>query len=219
MSSSYDRMNYITSFGFSKIWRKQMLKGLNLKDAELIVDLMTGMGECWKPILSSAPKSAQLIALDVSGEMIKHAKTRALKFKNRKIKILKQDVFKNSIAPNSADCIISGFGLKTFSHEQLQSLAKEVHKMLKPGGQFSFIDISVPKNPVLRGIFMFYLKRIIPLLGRLFLGNPSVYRMLGTYTERFQNAEKTLQIFQEQGFSVKYTKYFYGCATGIQGNK
>jgi demethylmenaquinone methyltransferase/2-methoxy-6-polyprenyl-1,4-benzoquinol methylase len=34
---------------------------------------------------------------------------------------------------------------------------------------------------------MFYLKHIIPGIGRLLLGNPENYRMLGVYTEKFGN--------------------------------
>ena len=49
MSSSYERMNYITSFGFSERWRKQCVNSIEIKRNSTVVDLMTGMGECWKP--------------------------------------------------------------------------------------------------------------------------------------------------------------------------
>ncbi|MGV0947330.1 class I SAM-dependent methyltransferase [Empedobacter falsenii] len=35
MSNSYERMNYITSFGFSIIWRKQFIKALNKKESKI----------------------------------------------------------------------------------------------------------------------------------------------------------------------------------------
>lgn len=70
MSSSYSKMNYITSFGFSERWRKQCVKTIDLKKGETIVDLMTGMGECWKHILNHANQDSKLIGLDFSDEMI-----------------------------------------------------------------------------------------------------------------------------------------------------
>ncbi|WP_206598632.1 hypothetical protein [Rufibacter ruber] len=46
MASSYEGMNYLTSFGFSYVWRRQFLQPLpSLQGAVKVADLMTGMGE------------------------------------------------------------------------------------------------------------------------------------------------------------------------------
>lgn len=66
---------------------------------------------------------------------------------------------------------------------------------------------------------MFYLKKIIPILGNLFLGSPETYKMLGVYTEEFGNSRNVYQIFNRPEFKVEYVEYFYGCATGIKGIK
>lgn len=219
MSSSYDRMNYITSFGFSKAWRNQCVKDIDLSQAKVVVDLLSGMGECWKPIAKKAPALKELIALDFSGEMVKHAKNRVSKVKIDKIQVLKEDVFNNSIASNTADCVVSGFGLKTFTPSQLDQLAAQIERMLKTGGQFSLVDVSVPSNKTLKLFYLFYLKRVIPVLGWLFLGNPSNYRMLGVYTENFQNSKEVKRIFEQHNFEVQYVEYFFGCASGIVGKK
>lgn len=219
MSSSYAKMNYITSFGFSERWRRQCVNSTQIKKAETVVDLMTGMGECWKHILSNSNQDSKLIGLDFSSEMIQYAKLNTSKFKFSKIELLKENVFNNSIPNETADVVISGFGLKTFNDEQLKSLAKEVHRILKPNGRFSFIEISVPQNVILRFFFMFYVKYIIPVLGKLFLGNPETYKMLGVYTEEFKNSKQVFEIFKHENFEIEYIKYFFGCATGIKGLK
>jgi len=103
--------------------------------------------------------------------------------------LLKENIFDNSIKSASADYVISGFGLKTFNQEQIHLLAKEIDRILKPNGKFSLIDVSVPKLGILKPLYMFYLKRIIPLLGKLFLGSPENYRMLGIYTEKYGNSK------------------------------
>jgi ubiquinone/menaquinone biosynthesis C-methylase UbiE len=68
--------------------------------------------------------------------------------------------------------VISGFGLKTFNDKQLVQLANEIDRILKPNGKFSLIDVSVPKIRILKPFYMFYLKNIIPILGKVFLGSP-----------------------------------------------
>jgi len=48
MSGSYERVNYITSFGFSLRRRKQFLKPLKASQDNIsVLNLMTGMGETW----------------------------------------------------------------------------------------------------------------------------------------------------------------------------
>ncbi|MFD2890869.1 class I SAM-dependent methyltransferase [Flavobacterium chuncheonense] len=180
---------------------------------------MSGMGECWKYILKSSNHNSKLISLDFSSEMVKGAEKNKTKFKDSKIDILKENVFKNSIENDTADFIISGFGLKTFNNEQLSNLADEIYRFLKQNGKFSLIDVSVPENKFLKTLYMFYLKYINPILGKLFLGSPETYKMLGIYTEKFENAKTVYQIFDRPEFEIQYVKYFYGCATGVKGIK
>ena len=219
MSSSYSKMNYITSFGFSERWRRQCVEEIEIEKGKIVVDLMTGMGECWKHIFKKSDNNSKLIGLDFSTEMINRAEKNKGKFEKSKIEILKENVFENSIANETADFVISGFGLKTFNDEQLGKLANEIERILKPNGKFSLIDVSVPKSKFLKPFYMFYLKNIIPILGKIFLGSQETYRILGIYTEEFGNSKNVYQIFNKPEFEVEYVEYFYGCASGIKGRK
>ena len=219
MSSSYANMNYITSFGFSERWRRQCIAEIEIEKGKTVVDLMTGMGECWKHILKKMDNESKLIGLDFSTEMINRAKKNKKKFEKSTIEILKENVFENSIANETADFVVSGFGLKTFNDEQLKKLAIEINRILKPNGKFSLIEVSVPNSTFLKPFFMFYLKHVIPVLGKLFLGSPDTYKMLGVYTAEFGNSKNVYQIFNNLEFEVEYVEYFYGCASGIKGRK
>ncbi len=219
MSSSYARMNYITSFGFSNRWRRQCVEELGIENGKTVVDLMSGMGECWKYILKNKDEKSILIGLDFSTEMVKRAEKKILVYKECNIEMLRENVFENSIADESADYVISGFGLKTFNDDQLEHLAFEISRILKPSGKFSLIDVSVPENYLLHIFYMFYLKNVIPILGRLFLGSPEPYKMLGIYTQEFGNSKNVFEIFKKSNFEVHYLDYFYGCASGIKGQK
>ena len=64
---------------------------------------------------------------------------------------------------------------------------------------------------------MFYLKRLIPVLGWMFLGSPDTYRMLGVHTERFGNASHVVEIFKNAGLECEYVPCFHGSASGIKG--
>ncbi len=135
------------------------------------------------------------------------------------IQLLEEDVLNNSIISSHADFVVSAFGLKTFSTAQLEKLAFEINRILKPNGQFAFIEISEPKWLLLRLLFMFYLNWIIPIIGKLFMGNSMDYKMLGVYCSKFKNCEKFSTQLKANGLEVRYKKYFFGCATGVMGYK
>lgn len=219
MSKTYDRVNYITSFGFSKRWRRQFVGSVPLFEGDVVADILTGMGECWEFSIHKIGSTGKIIALDFSEGMIQHAHARKDKLNAGNIEILCEDVFNCSISDNSVNAVICGFGIKTFSNTQLEKLSIEINRILKPGGSISMIDISVPGNSVLKIFYLFYLKNVIPILGTLFLGKAETYAMLGKYTERFKNSKTVKSIFEKNGFNIKYLNYFYGCASGITGTK
>ena len=219
MSSSYERMNYITSFGFSIRWRNQFMKSFQSTENKVeIIDLLTGMGETWIATKKKLPNS-NLTALDFSEGMLKYAKQKAIIKFNNEIRILQQDILNNQLPNNYYDFVTCAFGLKTFNAEQLNILATEMKRILKPGGQFSFIEVSKPNNKILNTFYGFYLGQVIPFLGKLLLGNPEEYKMLWKYISNFENAKQATEIFSNAGLTTKFCSYFYGCATGFYGNK
>lgn len=219
MSGSYERVNYITSFGFSIRWRRQFLKPLKpSKEPLAVLDLMTGMGETWHPVKHHFP-NCTFTALDFSEGMLTHAKKKNEQVFQNTIHLTNQNALESNFPDQSFDVILSAFGLKTFNEEQLRLLALETKRLLKPGGVFSFIEVSQPENRLLRSLYKLHLKFIVPFCGRLLLGNPQEYRMLWKYTEAYKNAKHTLQLFEKSGLEVNYESYFGGCATGISGKR
>ena len=77
----------------------------------------------------------------------------------------------------------------------------------------------MPPFRPLRAVYMFYLKRVIPLIGRALLGNPDCYRMLGVYTEAFENVNHFVDCLRAAGLNAKPVSCFFGCATGARGVK
>lgn len=214
MSKSYERMNYITSFGFSIRWRKHFLEHTHFENDNIeIIDLMTGMGETWNATKKKYPKS-NLTVVDFSDGMLQFAHHKNKKYFNNEVKILSQDVLNNNLESNKYDLVTSAFGLKTFNEDQLKQLAIETKRILKPNGKFTFIEVSVPDNTFLKFLYGIYLGKIIPLIG-----NREEYKMLWEYTNKFGNTKKAKKIFEENGLKTEYKSYFFGCATGIFGHK
>ncbi|WP_020569557.1 class I SAM-dependent methyltransferase [Neolewinella persica] len=220
MSSTYGVANYLTSFGFTERWRKRCVAMINWRAENICCyDLMSGMGEIWVSVMAASPQSTKIIGIDISTEMNARAMDQIIDNPDRKLSILTANALDSDIPDGVADVIVSSFGLKTFSDPQLKILAAEVARILRPGGQFSFIEISKPPNPVLRTLLMFYLKYIVPLIGYFFMKDATSYRMLGVYTVSYGNSEGFCTYLREAGLTTTYVSDFFGCATGARGHK
>lgn len=216
MAATYGVVNLLSSFGFTIWWRRKCARELIVQPDSVVVDLMAGMGELCLEIDKNLGKDGQLLAIDISPTMCRHAER--LKT-NCQFRVIEADALACPIEDSSVDYVFSSFGLKTFNHHQLSILASEVKRILRPGGQFSFLEISVPPGPLLRVPYMFYLNRIVPTVGRALLGNPDNYRLLGVYTSAFGNCQSAIKIFGKTGMVAKPRSYFFGCATGLVGHK
>ncbi|MBI39804.1 MAG: hypothetical protein CMF59_09405 [Leptospiraceae bacterium] len=220
MASTYGVLNYITSFGFSERWRKQCIRAIPMDHSShrlsLVMDLMSGMGEAW-PSLQSLSID-KLLAVDLSPGMCEKARRNQSKY-SINIQVAQGDALGNELPRGQADLVICCFGLKTLSDGQRRTLTKKVFDYLKPGGQFSFVEISSASEWWLGSLYRFYLKKIIPVLGRLFGGDPTAYGMLGIYTVAFGNCKDFAGQLQEAGMDAEYKELFFGCASIVSGSK
>lgn len=220
MSKTYGAANYISSFGFTERWRRQCIREIDWgAKIEKGFDLMSGMGETWNLINHESRGKHQLTGIDISSSMNSKAKEKLNKYDKLNITIQQENVLRNVITANSADYIVSAFGLKTFSNAQLKILAKQINRILKTGGQFAFIEISKPENIFLKIPYMVYLKVLIPLIGKIFMDNQADYRMLGVYCEKFKDCKQFKLYLEKEGLQVEMRHYFFGCATGVKGTK
>jgi ubiquinone/menaquinone biosynthesis methyltransferase len=217
MQGTYERVSTLCSFGFNWRWRKQLISRLNLQAGIRVCDLMAGTGEIWKYVLPRIGHKGEIVALDFSEAMILEAEKRKNRLKNATIHVLRDDVMDNQLAAASMDAVVCIYGVKTLSPVDEERFVYEIKRLLKPDGVFGLVEISVPPWTLLRFFYLFYLHFVIPIIGKLALGNPDNYRMLSAYMIRFKNCDRLHNAFVEQGFDVRPHSFFFGCATALTG--
>ncbi|HET7031379.1 MAG TPA: class I SAM-dependent methyltransferase [Candidatus Limnocylindrales bacterium] len=221
MAASYDRVNRITSFGFSTRWRIAAVRRLELRPGMTVHDWMTGMGEGWSLLRGRLGPADPIIGIDFSAGMLNVARRRLGRSPDEAIELRGGDLLAMDppLDDGSADAILCLFGVKTIRPDDRPRFAAELARVLRPGGTYSLIEVSTPRFAPLRWPYLFYLKRVIPILGRLLLGNPESYRLLGIYTERFGDCRALVPVLRAAGLEATYGDSFFGCASGVWGRR
>lgn len=220
-SERYIAFSYFCSFGFTERWRRQCVKALPspAPNDPIGYDLMAGTGEAWPHLFKAHKNVRRITAVDISPGMHKRAIERLHKLRSHKIEFIEDDVFRSGLPDESADFVISTFGLKTFDNAQLKKLAELTMRVLKPGGTFSFIEASDPKGWPLRPAYLFHLKTVLPFIEKILLRGAQDFAMIGTYSNKFGDASQFASMLSAHGLIVNFRPYFFGCATGVSGVK
>ena len=219
-SDRYIAFSNICSFGFTQIWRRQCVEMLALPaEARHGYDLMAGTGEVWPHLLARSPQVESITAVDISSGMHRRAMQRLHAMRAHKIAFVEDDVLASNLPDESADFIVSTFGLKTFNPEQHKRLASLTARVLKPGGRFAYIEASDPRGWWLRPLYRFHLDTVLPLVERFLLRGARDFSMIGQYSANFGDARGLAGMLSKQGLDTEYRKFFFGCASGVCGSK
>ncbi|MCB1172565.1 MAG: class I SAM-dependent methyltransferase [Leptospiraceae bacterium] len=224
MSTTYGLVNLLASFGFAWWWRYQSVRALAVQPGQRVLDLMCGMGECFGFIAQKLGHGA-LHGLDFAPQMIARAQKRALALGRtanpaREVTVRLQDVFQIAYDAGwgNYDRLHCAFGLKTLARDQKRRVPDLLCRLLRPGGRFSFVEIAVPRSAFLRVPYLIYLRYLIPVIGRLLMGNPQNYRMLALYTTDFGAGSDLISHWQaDVRLQVRTRPLCGGCACLIYG--
>ena len=72
ISSNYDMLNRILSFGIDKSWRKKLIKSMDIISGQYILDVATGTGRTLQQI-RGALTNVELLGIDLSGAYLRQA--------------------------------------------------------------------------------------------------------------------------------------------------
>ena len=201
VAPTYDFLNHLLSLGIDNYWRaktadkaKQLL-GKNTSPK--ILDVATGTGD----LAASMAKitGAKVTALDLSPEMLIIAKK-----KYPHITFHEGYAEKLPFGNASYDLVSAGFGVRNF--ENLDAGMREFHRVLRPGGHALIIEPMIPRNAVMKSLYLIYFKKVLPKIAALFSKSSFAYDYLPNSVEQFPQTEAFIAILKKSGF--KSAEYF-----------
>jgi len=217
ISSHYDGLNRVISFGIDQSWRKKVIKMVSDTNPEKVMDVATGTGDLAIAIAKTGVK--EVIGVDISNGMLDvgRKKIEAQKLSD-KIEMVQADSENLPYDDNAFDAITVAFGVRNF--ENLDKGLTEIQRVLKPGGIFVVLETSNPtKFPFKQG-YTIYNKYILPLIGKLFSKDKSAYSYLSESASVFPFGEAFNNILKKNGFiSIEHYPQTFGVATIYKATK
>ena len=104
------------------------------------------------------------------------------------------------------DAVTVAFGVRNF--ENLPKGLTEMLRVLKPEGKLVILELSIPRNPIIRWCYKLYFLKILPAIGGWVSGNRGAYEYLPSSVLRFPAPEKFMEMMQEAGFVQVRKKSF-----------
>ena len=196
ISGKYDFLNHLLSLGIDFYWRRILVKRLKIEDGQNILDVATGTGDVGFAILKH--HNVNIIGLDYSFKMLKHAQTKALaKPNNNNFTFVQGDAEKLPFKDNSFDALTISYGFRNIGY--FEDAMSEFYRVLKPNGICAILEFQEPKNKVFSKLYTFYFKYILPRVGAFF-ARSDAYRYLPESVQNFLNRREMLDLMTKKGF-------------------
>jgi demethylmenaquinone methyltransferase/2-methoxy-6-polyprenyl-1,4-benzoquinol methylase len=217
ISSKYDDLNRVISFGIDVKWRKKVIQMVASRNPSAILDIATGTGDL--AILLSETNAEKIIGLDISAGMLEVGKQKiAHKNLTNKVELILADSEKIPFDDNSFDAVTVAFGIRNF--ENLEKGLSEILRVLKPNGVFVILETSIPEKFPYKQGYLFYSKYILPNIGKLFSKDKVAYQYLSESASIFPYGENLNNILREIGFiDIKHLPQTFGVATIYSASK
>ena len=191
----YDLMNDFMSLGIHRIWKKDLIQLMNPSKGKKLIDVACGTGDLGKLYLDSVDANQKILCVDPNKGMIKKGKSKLKKYKN--IKWIIASAENLPIQDNSCDYYTISFGLR--NTKNLNKALSEAYRILKPGGRYLCLEFSKIENSNLNSFYKNYSK-LIPLIGKIVVGEKEPYEYLIKSIENFINQPQLINLMEKNKF-------------------
>ena len=197
ISSRYDFLNDIFSFGLHRFWKRKLLEILNPTFGEKWIDLCCGTGDM-SILLARYMKSAKNITgLDSASQALLVARERSKK-KYSSIEWINGDALQTNLASNEFDGLLMSYGLRNLS-SSYEGL-REALRILKPGGRAGILDFRSFEGGSIKGLFQkIYLSLYVVPIASLF-GLGQEYSYIKKSLINFPSGAKQIHLALSAGF-------------------
>ena len=200
IASRYDLLNHLLSAGLDRAWRARVVTTLALSGTETLLDLCTGTGDLALAAVARRNGARRVIGIDFAPEMLRRGR---VKIRERglddRIRLVLGDATQVPLPDASVDAVTMAFGIRNV--QEPEKALGEVHRVLRPGGRVVILEFGEPRPRLLRSVYLWYFRRVLPWIGRAVSGHASAYTYLPSSVGTFFSPTAFCGLLRTGGFS------------------
>jgi len=174
ISSKYDVLNDIFSFGLHRFWKRKLLHMLNPTLGEKWIDLCCGTGDMSILLSKYMESSKNITGIDSASQALSVARERS-QVNHSSIEWINGDVLKTNFPLHHFDGLLMAYGLRNLA--SYEAGLREALRILKPGGRAGILDFRSFQGVSIEGLFQkIYLSLyVVPIASAFGLGKEYSY--------------------------------------------
>lgn len=199
IAPAYDFMNRAMTFGIDKCWRAKAVKMIKVAKPQHILDVATGTGDLTIKLTREITPS-RVTGIDLSEGMINVGRKKVTEAGlSDRITLVAGDCLALPFDDNTFDCITVAYGVRNFEH--LDRGYQEMLRVLRPGGMLCVLELSTPTSPIVKPLYKFYTRHIIPFVGRMVSKDVRAYSYLPESIAAVPQGDDMLALMRNAGFN------------------
>src|SRR5687767_4090126 len=194
----YDLLNHVLSAGIDRRWRTRAIRSLHLTGRETLLDVCTGTADV--ALQARTDGAARVVGVDFAGGMLTlgQRKVEAAGEAGR-ITLVRGDAMRLPARDGSADAVTVAFGIRNVQRPEVA--CAEMARTLRPGGRLAILEFGVPRIPGVSALYLWYFRRVLPLIGRVISGHTGAYSYLPASVGTFPPPAEFMTILRQVGFA------------------
>jgi demethylmenaquinone methyltransferase/2-methoxy-6-polyprenyl-1,4-benzoquinol methylase len=195
----YDFLNHLLSAGIDTRWRRRAIASLQLRGSERVLDLCTGTGDLAINAVRARPGAARVVGIDFAAAMLQVGREKLIRERlERQVTLVRGDATRIPAADRSVDAITIAFGIRNV--DAVAVACTEMHRVLKPGGRLAILEFAVPTTPGVSAVYLWYLRHLLPRIGRAISRHNAAYGYLPASIGAFTAPEEFVKLLRHAGF-------------------
>ena len=190
VADRYDLTNDVLSLGQDRLWRRAVVRAVDPRAGERVLDVAAGTGTSSEPLGRSG---ALVVPCDFSLGMSATGK-RA----RPSLPFVAGDAVRLPFADASFDAVTMSFGLRNLA--DVSAGLRELLRVTRPGGRLVVCEFSQPVWKPFRTVYVEYLMRAVPALARKVSSDPESYVYLAESIRAWPSQGELAAIFVAAGW-------------------
>jgi demethylmenaquinone methyltransferase/2-methoxy-6-polyprenyl-1,4-benzoquinol methylase len=203
----YDLLNHVLSLNIDRRWRKAAVDRIGWERAPsgTYLDACAGTYDLGLELVRRKGFAGRVVATDFAHPMLAEG---ASKIARAPIEPACADSLDLPFRDRTFDGAMVAFGVRNLS--DVQAGLAEMHRVLRPGARLVVLEFTTPPNRMVRAGYLFYFKRILPVVGRIVSGHPWAYTYLPESVSEFPEPPELAGLFGGAGFHEVQWRHLTG---------